>query len=1362
MNKGISKWPARALNILVVLAMVISLSAILVAPPIAAAQEWTPDCNPSPVYNGCHLDVAVNTYIKTGDGNFIPEDQFSPGDCFYVNAVVVNDGNASAIAPINATISWTDGQGSTGIRLGATGETYTKTWTNGNLSYTAPAGLMADFWWKVCCNAANGNNTIRVNVTSDVRCDANIEWPAYGTTVVNQSEPPENRCIEIEIVEAPGMPDKEGILGDYHMTMSGTVNPCTNFGIKAEITNNCIGVTYNEVYGIITLTGEGSLVGDNPGGTTHEWYIGSLAPGETKGVGWTVHCDDPGNVSVSVTARDSSYGSLDGITTYIDDPWTVHQTTPGGLLVEITNPVPTTDCTGTEQPIKQPSGTCGDQNFTVNATVTNTGDEAVDSVFATVGVEAPTPPAPPSTNWVQVTSASILALNTLTPGEVRPVQFTMQCKGTGIGNITVTAYSATRPDLIPGLDRVTIDQMAAIAQITPDPLYATPSEVNKCQEFDVTFRYNNYTGQGWTDPQGGNITATILWTGDSDGPGGFYGNASLIDSVYSRRIVSGQPLGWTLLTASPTVTGNDSVGYTSTVHIPIICNCCGAEVRWRFKCTEIGQVQFYSTLLVQQNGPPAFTGSDITAKVCVDQVWKAHLTGDAFFFIQDDYGKMIRQEAVVPGTVFHVVIPVINTGDAAAENVQVYFTIVDAPAGNCTKSYEVIGPSGDGSVSFNPQTGVGIATFDVVPGHSVKKAILLVRCLCEGRVTVWIPDAVTAWGNLKGIRALDANTQQAVPQANIVVPPCPRELEQVPFRVEIENPHTCDTYSVGARFPVKAKITNGSSGDMRDVYATINSPWSYAALVQSQSATKLVGNISAGASSEITWELECTGANPLTGIGDVAIQVSARSTTPLLTAWSDDDPQTPGNQFVIVHQVQPPGACLSVTILSPDEHQVGQDWDVGRKHVMVATGQQFAVTAKVENSGPNTAEGVMVDIDPSNCDSLHYVTLVDEDTDVQGPYTIDADDFVIVTWTLYGGSDHDYAMQGCDAVENRICVNATMDTDWATSCGRTNAEDNVEVSVYPAAFLVTSMDISPSTTAVLGDEFTVDYTITNYGVADATTVVATLAADNSNVHIAAGTGGWAQSLGTIPGWGWGDFNSVSGSFTLVGTAEGLTTLTLSATGQDECGWHALVGTDCESNGSFECEPQYNWVQYGLLPIQSRFLILDSETVALSATGECPDVTSVNISLNSGWNLISLPLIPDPGNGTVSVLFSGKPVDAIWSFSGGLSGVWSSPTTMADGKGYWVHMTAASTISYNGKVNPLPPNTPPTYSVVTGWNLMGFKSTCAGTAGSYLSGVPYVRIWGFADGAWRVIQSADKMQAGLGYWIAATGAGTIYP
>jgi hypothetical protein len=428
-----------------------------------------------------------------------------------------------------------------------------------------------------------------------------------------------------------------------------------------------------------------------------------------------------------------------------------------------------------------------------------------------------------------------------------------------------------------------------------------------------------------------------------------------------------------------------------------------------------------------------------------------------------------------------------------------------------------------------------------------------------------------------------------------------------------------------------------------------------------------------------------------------------------------------------------------VTILSP-----GPD-------TWIATGEPFAVTVKVANSGPNAAMNVMVDIAPSGCDSLHYVTLVNPAAE-QSLDTINAGSFKVATWTLTGGGEHDYAMRDCQPVNTTICVSATMSTDWATSCGHTTAGSSVEIVVYPAAYLVATIDsIDPSAGIVLGDGFTVNYRVTNRGVADAWNASATLGAD-SKVSIAAGTGGYTQGLSTIAGWTWGTpYNYVMGSFQLNCAAVGLSTLTVTPAGYDECGWD-MQGAALAYTGLMPAQ----------LPgraIPSKFIVADSETINQSLTGECPDLTSVNISLNSGWNLISLPLIPTGGSVSVATLFSGKPVDAIWSYSGGS---WVSPTTMVDGKGYWVHMTAASSITLSGVVNPNPPQTPPTYSVVTGWNLMGFKSTCARTAGSYLSGVPYVRIWGFADGAWRAIQSADKMQAGLGYWIAATGAGTIYP
>ncbi len=1507
MNKGISKWPSRALNLLVVLAMVISLTAILVAPP-AAAQEWSEECDPSPVWADCHLAVAVSTYIKTEAGDFIAENSFQPGDCFYVNAVVVNNGNTSSVAqyPITATISFPDGIGNItldGLYDAHCGDTsYSKTWY-GNLSYTAPAGLMADFWWKVCCTHANGPTAIRVEATSAGNCSA-LE-PACDTVIVDQSEPPENKCVEIEIVEAPGMADKDlvdplvgyavrgGNLGYYEMTMPGTVNPCTNFGIKAEVTNHCT-TTLHDVYGIITLTGPGTLVGDGAGNKTHEWFLDELAPGVTKAVGWTVHCDGPGNVSVFVDARDEN-GSLDGITTFIDDAWIVHQKTPGGIVVDIYEPYCPPDCDGNLQTCKQPIA-CGAQNYIVKATVTNTGDTAVDSVFAAVAVEAPTPPAPPASNWATVTSASILSLGTLAPLETRYIQFNMQAKAVGLGNVTVTAYSAVDASLPPGVDRVAIHNMNATVKFSAAADAAarpTPDTVNQCQEFDVTFAYNNYTGYGWTSPAGGNITACIHWdrvsgnVTDSCGNTELRtGNATLIDSVWTRRIVSGSYLAWTLVTSSPVVTGNDTVGYTSCVEIPIICSCCGAEVAWRFRCQEVGEVQFYSTLSVQQVGPPAFTGSDISETICVDQVWKAHLMGDAFFFIQDGCGKMIRQEAVVPGSEFHVVLPVINTGDATAEDVSVYFIITDAPEG-CAASYEVLSYSADITQLEILGGGHYIAHLGDIAGHTAKKAILRLRCLCEGQVTVWIPDAVPAWGNLKGIRGFDENTGVAVPQDNIMVPPCPRELEQVPFTIEIENPHTCDTFQVGATYPVKAKITNGSTQEMLDVHATIvddlgnttDGIWQYARLLQlaePQTAEKHVGNISAGASAEITWVLQCTGANPNTGEGNVNISVFAVSGEPLLTAYSDDIPATTVLDPVIVHQHQPPTADLEITILSPGPL------------TYIATGQEFALTAKVENHGPVDAVDVVADIDPSylSCDSLHYVTLAEGETAEKNLGAIDNGEFKVVTWTLWGGNDHDFAMRDCRMVNDTICVSVDSLVTPEDLDDLVNNHDSVTITVYPAAYLIASIDsITPSTSIKTCSEFVVNYRVTNYGVADAWEAGVTLSASpDGSVRIAEGEGGYDQYLGTIAGWTWGEpFNYVTGSFTLHCKQVCESTITITPWGDDECGWDIfgmgdyIEGVIPQLGPGREIPSKFLWsdsqtvkqLDNGQLDLAitktvdnafpasgqvvnftvtvtnngptaaSGVVVSDAQPAGLTfgaatasqgtfvggvwtvgdlivggsatlvipatvgSTGEItntaeitavdqpdpyaendsasvtlnkPAVTQASITLKAGWNLISLPLIPD--NGDITVLLSG-----VWgSFERaltydrcvGASGTWYSYikggpagfTVMADGKAYWVKMAdgyAGGTVTFSGKEQLDPTaGVPKSYNVCVGWNMVGFKEVQAMSAGDYMGIVSYVRIWSFANGAYSPITSVDMMMPGLGYWVAVTAAGTIYP
>ena len=76
----------------------------------------------------------------------------------------------------------------------------------------------------------------------------------------------------------------------------------------------------------------------------------------------------------------------------------------------------------------------------------------------------------------------------------------------------------------------------------------------------------------------------------------------------------------------------------------------------------------------------------------------------------------------------------------------------------------------------------------------------------------------------------------------------------------------------------------------------------------------------------------------------------------------------------------------------------------------------------------------------------------------------------------------------------------------------------------------------------------------------------------------------------------------------------------------------------------------------------------------------------------------------------------------------------------------------------------PPAAPPSYNVVPGWNLIGFKKTASQPANQYLSAIngKYTVIYGFANGAYFIVTPSQNLEPGRGYWLAVTEAGTIYP
>jgi hypothetical protein len=174
-------------------------------------------------------------------------------------------------------------------------------------------------------------------------------------------------------------------------------------------------------------------------------------------------------------------------------------------------------------------------------------------------------------------------------------------------------------------------------------------------------------------------------------------------------------------------------------------------------------------------------------------------------------------------------------------------------------------------------------------------------------------------------------------------------------------------------------------------------------------------------------------------------------------------------------------------------------------------------------------------------------------------------------------------------------------------------------------------------------------------------------------------------------------------------------------------------------------------------------------------------TGAVIDLVTGWNLISLPLIPDStliANVLAGITPTGK-VISVWSYDACIvdpddrwlsyaPGAPSDLETMEDGKGYLINMSAPATLVVSGTVLPVDQNSlPPQYDVCIGYNLIGFKSLTAMDNGVYLTSdslsYRHSPIYWKEAGVWKQLEfTTDEMKPGFGYWVYFNAAGTITP
>jgi len=180
------------------------------------------------------------------------------------------------------------------------------------------------------------------------------------------------------------------------------------------------------------------------------------------------------------------------------------------------------------------------------------------------------------------------------------------------------------------------------------------------------------------------------------------------------------------------------------------------------------------------------------------------------------------------------------------------------------------------------------------------------------------------------------------------------------------------------------------------------------------------------------------------------------------------------------------------------------------------------------------------------------------------------------------------------------------------------------------------------------------------------------------------------------------------------------------------------------------------------------------------------LVTYGLNLESGWNLVSLPLVPLSSSITVILgpLISSNNLVIIWGYTGTPTPTWKFYrigvggllTTIVDGYGYWIFVKFATILQVTGYIV-TPGGTPPSYPLVAGWNLVGFKPQPiiqAETVGQYLtslstacSGNPCYdanNIWIYdnANDVWIKATLGTTIQLGWAFWMRMTSAAVLYP
>lgn len=1345
------------LSILIALSLVMSLfSGFVAAPKSVSAAEPAP------------TDVEILT--PTGGT------PFTPGDKFYVNAVVSNPDRVNGIADATATLTIL------GNAALVDGETATK-------AIDLPACGVADVWWQVVCTDPGD---VTLTVTSGA---------GSGSVDIAQSgETPQGDDVVITWVETPcGEPFKGLVPVGTYFTVKALATLSSMFdGIYAE--SSGMTIKYDPAV-VQLLSAETVPVGDLYYGRPEEamWNFRCIAKGKTEISVEFISVDvDPANV---IYPKPCVFTQ--------GDPY-IPPEDPGDWDLELTAPEKV--CTN-----------CAQNTFTVTAEASN-GTAAADDVYAWLTIDSPllaafesgTVISKPGESVSAGSDSSLFTWNVICLG-VGPTPLTVHLSHTPAGpeflRKSITVQQKDYMVLLGDANDMVLDPITLINGTNPaTQVYADPAadpaefvnwhpetlmaETEVCDTFTVKTTFENCTCAAFGTPGVSQILAKV----NLPSTVGLTGNITVEE--WARVSDGTNPYGNSELKKSYQIPAQAVVDNGNILPLNTSCACCYFVITWKLTCTgsDYGQykdVNFQAYLstdtttpldettfqLMQMSAPHVQTGIEYF------QGWSSNSTLATTPI--SVIAAPCAPSTATPANNFTAVIAVANTGDTDVNN----FVLNGMLVGDYTfvPGYYTTYPAG-GTFTLNSDktwslTGLTLAA------HRAYKVVL--ELTCSGP-----EDVVLSFTTATGVDALHDGTILGTYPRDLVtdtMDACgdyhvclrgPKTLVQIPLSFEIIEPLNDGAhFLVSSDYAVKILVLNCSKVEtevFHGLTATLN--WGSNDMVEfnqnvvpAETATHVLGDLGPGMYAETAWQIHCTGAGSLPfswpptmgGMPNGNADVNSGEPTNGASVTFTVTLNAVGPNYEVTRSrivYQDPAAQISVEVRSPLVNPM--------QEIEYATGEKFAVTAYVKNNGPLPAKDIVIDVwssvDPNLVPAYRVVDDPNTSPATTLPFDLLAGEGKYITWTM-----------------EVVRVTRPIEFVWAGppaggmsgsriglayhGANTTWGIENLRLFNYPAAHLVVTLDPIPDVTA--GTDFSITGTVTNIGGADATNVLLNLSTVYGDVAPAVGSS-FTKYIGTLPGNHTGvDPFTVPFTWNLQSEGSGKTSIHVTAEGRDEYGFSNLFAVGWEREyttwelledwyGDMSVNPFWrSWEEFAmpLAPIPA-FCIESADATFKQLDNVNPVITP---TAGQDGAIVNDPHFTLTGtatdnDGVASFYINGMLVSVM------ADGTFACDVVLAEGANTFEYKAfdaadnmamTSITVTYVVPVDPLLKTA--TLSYIEGWNLVTVplnSTTLSGLAGdANFTG----EIYGYSQTAGWFIPTG--FEAGQGYWLnmKAAGTATIY-